>query len=50
MGICDKCGERLIKDMTETPTYTVATDFDGIKQLREVIDALAAGDSSKRAT
>ena len=41
MGICDKCGERLIKDMT-VRTYTVATDFDGIQRLREVIDALRA--------
>jgi hypothetical protein len=28
--------------MTEPPTYTVATDSDEIKQLREVIDALRA--------
>ena len=28
--------------MTEPPTYTVATDFKEIKQLREVIDALRA--------
>ena len=28
--------------MTEPPTYTVATDFDEIEQLREVIDALRA--------
>jgi hypothetical protein len=28
--------------MTESPTYTVATGFDEIKQLREVIDALRA--------
>lgn len=28
--------------MKEPPTYTVATDFDEIEQLREVIDALRA--------
>ena len=28
--------------MTEPPTYTVATDFDEIEQLREIIDALRA--------
>jgi hypothetical protein len=28
--------------MTEPPTYTVATEFDEIEQLREVIDALRA--------
>ena len=28
--------------MTEPPTYTWATDFNGIEQLREVIDALRA--------
>jgi hypothetical protein len=28
--------------MTEPPTHRVATDFDEIKQLREVIDALRA--------
>jgi hypothetical protein len=28
--------------MTEPPTYTVATKFDEIEQLREVIDALRA--------
>jgi hypothetical protein len=28
--------------MTEPPTYTVATDFEEIEQLREVIDALRA--------
>src|SRR6476646_1153632 len=28
--------------MTDPPTYTVATDFDEIEQLREVIDALRA--------
>jgi hypothetical protein len=30
------------KNMTEPPNIKVATDFDEIKQLREVIDALRA--------
>jgi hypothetical protein len=34
--------------MTEPPTYTVATNFDEIKQLREVIDALRANNAGGR--
>ena len=30
--------------MTEPPIYTVASDFNEIEQLREVIDALRADD------